>query len=296
MRFIYKIVVLVFVFTLFSSLSISFASEEISPKLTLEINITDKFGAHVSGSWTLRYRNVKLSEVDGTENIIFNLNPGYIIERGTKSAIIKNLKPGIYFLEVQPTDQYKAYRINGPSNPQALAYPDLKNIFDVFYYADEEEKNAKQGEMELLVPNEDGSFSSYSIDNTFAEAEDNTSSDLVDIIASQPANTISYVSFKKPRYESEIINYNRSLNGMSYLDPETESADEDTQIEVIQHSSAIPYVSPPEEPEVPNFETYDEYYASGGVIRLAQTGPAAIILLIPSSVAGLWFALRRKNK
>jgi len=208
---------------------------------------------------------VAVNVADGSGNAIsgnwylhqFNING--IVPRNGSSSEVFQINPSTYYLEARLAGSYGAYWLKS-TNPQPVSAGQTIT-FDLVYYATQEAKEQAQ---------------------EFAQMQ-----------ASEAAALAADESVTE-----EIV------------EPAVEPAIEEVVEEAVE--PAVEEVAPvtvtlliPNEPtttsDVPTFETppsagsTDESYELGAVTSLVQTGPAAFMLLIPSAMAGLYFAARKRK-
>jgi len=186
----------------------------------------------------------------------FNIS-GFVPRNGSSSEVFQ-IQPGTYYLEARLSGSYGAYWLKS-KNPQSVSAGQTIT-FDLAYYATQEAKEQAQ-EFAEMQANEAAALA----------AEEPVTEEVVEPIAEEA--------------------------------PDEETVDEETTAE--EEVLATVTLLIPNEPEttsyVPTFDTApsadseDESYDLGAIESLAQTGPELAVLFIPSAIAGLWFATRRKK-
>ncbi len=185
----------------------------------------------------------------------FNIN-GTVPRNGSSGETFQ-IASGTYYLEARLAGIYKAYWLKS-TNPQSVSAGQTIT-FDLAYYATQEAKEIAQSQPQVQAEEP-------VVEPVVEEATEPVVEEAVTETAAEESS-----SGNEPVAISEVPTFETPPNGPVFI-------------------SDVPTFETP-----PSASPADESYELGAVTSLAQTGPAAIILLIPSSVAGLWFALRRKK-
>jgi hypothetical protein len=182
------------------------------------------------------------------------------VPRNGSSGEVFQITPGIYYLEVQSTGTYKAYWLKN-TNPQSVSAGQTIT-FDLAYYTNQEAKDQAQ-ELAAMQAAE-------------AAAEP---------VVEEAVEPVIEEAVEPPAEEETT----------------EEAVTEEEPAVVIPPAPSVPTViidvptwgTPPSATSAT--ESEGESYDLGAVTSLAQTGPGMLALLIPSSIAGLCVAFKKRK-
>jgi hypothetical protein len=181
------------------------------------------------------------------------------VPRNGSSSEVFQIAPGTYYLEARLAGTYKAFWLKS-TDPQSVSAGQTMT-FDLVYYATQEAKEQAQQFAEMQADEATALADEEAVAEPVAEP--------VEITAEEPiAETIE----EAPAEESA---------------PSTVTLPAQDELTT---TSEVPTFN-----TAPTTDSVDEGYEIGAITGLAQTGPELAVLFIPSAVAGLWFATRRRK-